>query len=119
MARITTDPTAVATRIFYGNKGVEVTEFYKGPDGANFSRKFTAWFNDPVTFEVGATGTFSGYHSVKIEDWKNEDGTPKLDREGKPGRSANVSINSATFESANGHPMVVVEAQAPIDETPF
>ena len=119
MAKITTDNTAVATRIFYGNKGVEVTEFYKGPEGANFSRKFTAWFNEPVTFEVGATGTFSGYHSVKIEDWKNEDGTPKLDRDGKPGRTANVSINSANFESAGRPTIVITEPATPIDEMPF
>ena len=101
MARI--EVTGTATRLFFQDKGVEVTEFAKGKDGATITRKYTAWFENPVSFREGAEGIFSGNLSATIDNWTNADGSPKLNREGQPGQSVKVSINGAQFiPSGNG-----------------
>jgi hypothetical protein len=87
-----------ATKIFWDGKAVSVTEYFQTRDGEAAQRTYTAWFEKPVSFDVGAEGIFSGLHSAVIEDWKNPDGSVKLDREGNPGRSVKVSINGTTFE---------------------
>ena len=99
MARI--EVTGTATRLFFQDKGVEVTEFAKGKDGATIQRKYTAWFEAPVSFREGAEGTFSGSLSATIDNWTNPDGSPKLNREGQPGQSVKVSINGTVFTPSN------------------
>lgn len=96
MAKITVEGSV--GRLFYENKGVEVIEFYKSRTGEKKSRKYTAWFENPQNLTVGQTGTFSGSLSAEIDDWKNQDGSPKLDQSGKPGRSIKLAINGATFD---------------------
>lgn len=116
MAFLETEPDAIAARIFFDGKGVEVHEFYKGREGERLTRKFTFWFNDPVQFEIGATGTFRGVESSKVDHWTNQDGTPKLDREGKPGVSVAKQANASTFTPSGP----AKTAPAPItDTTPF
>jgi hypothetical protein len=116
MATLTTAPDSFAARIFFDGKGVEVHEPYKGKDGEIKHRKFTAWFNAPVEFEIGATGEFAGSFSSKIDKWTNPDGSPKLDFEGNPGQSVVVQINDATFTSSKPAPTA-----KPVitDDTPF
>lgn len=87
-----------ATKIFWDGKAVTVTEYFQTKNGETAQRLYTAWFEKPVSFEVGAEGVFSGLHSAVIEQWKNLDGSPKLNREGEPGQSVKVSINGASFE---------------------
>jgi hypothetical protein len=87
-----------ATRIFFEDRGVEVTEYFTTKNGESAQRKFTAWFEKPVSFSVGAEGIFSGVLSAVIDEWKNPDGSPKLNKEGKPGQSVKVSINGTSFE---------------------
>jgi hypothetical protein len=103
MARIVIDE-GTATRIFFNGKGVEVSEFFVGKDNERRQKKFTAWFTEPVTFNVGATGKWSGLLSVKLEKWVNQDGSPKLDFNGKPGESIVISLNGAKFTEANVTP---------------
>ena len=93
----TIEVKGTATRIFYENRGVEVVEFFKTRDGEIAQRKYTAWFDKPVGFDLNAEGVFSGLLSAVIEEWKNPDGTPKMNREGKPGQSVKISINGASF----------------------
>ncbi len=111
-----------ATRIFFEGKGVEVTEYFTTKNGETANRKYTAWFEKPVGFDVGAEGVFIGLHSAVIEDWKNLDGSVKLDREGKPGRSVKVSINGTTFEPIAGSvapKAVVPDSWTKVDDAPF
>lgn len=118
MARI--EVTGTATRLFFNDKGVEVTEFAKGKDGATITRKYTAWFENPVTFREGADGTFSGTLSATIDNWTNPDGSPKLNREGQPGQSVKVSINGTVFTPAGNGATPVASATAILDESmPF
>lgn len=93
----TIEVKGTATRIFYENRGVEVVEFFKTRDGEIAQRKYTAWFDKPVGFDLNAEGVFTGLLSAVIEEWKNPDGTPKMNREGKPGQSVKISINGASF----------------------
>jgi len=117
MARIEVQGTA--TRLFFGDKGVEVTEFAKGKDGATITRKYTAWFEAPVDFREGAEGTFSGTLSAVIDNWTNPDGSPKLNRDGVPGQSVKVSINGTVFTPSGNTAQPVQSAAAIIDEMPF
>lgn len=120
----TIEVTGTVTRIFYENKGVEVTEFFKTRDGEIAKRLYTAWFEQPVSFGTHAEGVFKGQLSAVIEAWKNADGTPKLNREGKPGQSVKLSINGASFTqtkaSADRQPMDVPAGWSQIqDDLPF
>ena len=116
MATLTTAPDAFAARIFFNGQGVEVQEPYKNRDGETKHRRYTFWFTEAVTFDIGATGVFTGDHSTKIDNWTNPDGTPKLDQSGKPGQSIVVQGNNATFTPANP---VAKPTVAPVDTTPF
>jgi hypothetical protein len=95
MAKLTVE--GKVGRIFFANKGVEIHEQIDTPT-ASFVKKYTAWFYDPVNFKEGDYGTFTGIFKAKIEDWVNEDGTPKLDRDGKAGRSIKLELNDTTFK---------------------
>lgn len=109
-----------ATRIFFENRGVEVTEFFTTKDGEQAQRKYTAWFEKPVSFALNAEGTFRGLHSAVKDEWKNPDGTVKLDRDGKPGVSVKVSINGATFTPAEKvSAPAVPDSWAKVDDLPF
>lgn len=103
MATITVNGTA--TRIFYDNRGVEVTEFYAKEGGEQGKRTYTAWFENPVNFGTGVTGTFTGSLSSKIRDWiDKETKLPVINQyTGKPGQSVDININDATF-SPEGRP---------------
>jgi hypothetical protein len=107
MAKITV--TGAVGRVFYQNKGIEVVESYKAQNGDIKTRKFTAWFDAPQNLTEGQTGTFSGNLSATIDEWTNQDGSPKLDSSGKPGRSVKLQINNATFTAG----------QTPADDFPF
>jgi hypothetical protein len=88
MAKITILGTA--TRIFYNNLGVEVSETFKGFNGTVKTRKYTAWFSSPVEFSEGATGEFSGNLSTKIDEY-----TSKVD--GQKKQAVVVQINDSEF----------------------
>jgi hypothetical protein len=112
MAKLTVEGTV--GRIFFAGKGVEIHEQIDTPT-MSFVKKYTAWFYDPVNFVEGARGTITGNLKTKIEDWLNEDGTPKLDREGKAGRSIKIELNDTTFTTN-------YEIKPPVlldDATPF
>lgn len=113
MATITV--TGTITRIFFENKGIEVTEFYTSKTGETKQRKYTAWFEKPQQLAQGISGTFTGQLAAVIDEWKNPDGTPKLDNSGKPGRSVKISINGATFTQDGVAPKTAI----PDDEFPF
>lgn len=117
MATLTTAPDSFAARIFFDGRGVEVHEPYKGKDGETRHRKYTAWFNSPVEFEIGATGKFAGNFSSKIDNWTNPDGSAKLDFNGNPGQSVVVQINDAVFTPSR--PATTAKAAPIIDDTPF
>ena len=122
--------TGNAARIFYGGKGVSVVEFYKTQTGEVKQRKYTAWFNEPVTFTEGSVGIFRGILSTKIEKWVDQDGNPKKDSTGAQGQSVQVSINNAEFKPSKDAPVTAAVANqvlsgawtpvtADIDDSPF
>ena len=109
-----------ASRIFFGGRGVEVTEFYKGKDGESKTRKYTAWFEADPNIQVGQSGTFTGSLTTKIDKWTNADGSPKLDFSGNQGQSITVAINGATFTpDGTGTTAPKPSAAALLDEMPF
>ena len=108
MANITVNGTV--TRLFFGDKGVEITEYYKSRTGETKGRKYTAWFNDPVDFREGATGSFSGNLSTKVDSYVS-----KVDGETK--YVAVVQINDAKFFAGNG--TAASTPEVPLDEMPF
>jgi hypothetical protein len=59
-------------------KAWSLTETYPLANGETGRRTFTAWFQEPVEFGVGASGKFSGLLSVKIRDWTDKDGNPVI-----------------------------------------
>ena len=90
-----------ATRIFWNGRGVEVSEEYKtlGENGNKViaTRKYTAWFDEAVTFPVNTFGTFEGNLSATIEKWVKDE-QPVIDkRTGEQGVNVKLSINGATF----------------------
>jgi hypothetical protein len=82
------------TKVFWEAKGLIVTESYKAKSGDTVEKQFTVWLKSPTTLDVGDTVQVEGLMSVEIEAWINQDGTPKLNREGQPGQSIKVSINN-------------------------
>jgi hypothetical protein len=82
------------TKIFWESKGLIVTESYTARSGDTVEKQFTVWLKQPTTLEVGDTVQVEGLMSVEIEAWVNQDGSPKLNREGQPGQSIKVSINN-------------------------
>ena len=116
MAQLTTEPDAFVARIFFNGQGVEIHEPYRNAENELRHRRYTAWFNAPVQFNIGDVGTFVGRHSTKIDNWTNPDGTPKLDNQGKQGQSVIVQINDAVFTPAVAPRPA---PSTPIDTTPF
>lgn len=82
------------TRVFYEGKGLEVTESFQNRAGETVKRSYTVWLNQPGLFDVGDSVSVKGLFSADIDDWTNPDGSPKLNRDGNPGRSVKVSINN-------------------------
>lgn len=107
MAKI--EVSGTVTRLFFNDKGVEVSEQGKDKDGKTIVRKFAAWFDQPVNFREGATGTFTGNLSATLDRWTNPDGSAKMDNTGNPGVSVKLSINNPVF-TPSGSPAPVDNA---------
>lgn len=111
MATITV--TGTVTRLFFNDKGVEISEIGKGKDGQPVTRKYVAWFDQPVNFREGAHGTFAGNLSATLDKWTNPDGSAKLDNSGQPGVSVKVAINSPVFTPSTVAAAPVVDNSMP------
>ncbi len=88
---------AIVAKIFYGGKAAQINEMFKKQTGETGTRRYTAWFENPVNFSEGSIGTFSGNLSTKIEKWVDEEGNPKLDFSGQQGQSIQININDCQF----------------------
>jgi hypothetical protein len=110
MASITVNGTV--TRLFFADKGVEISEYYKSKTGETKSRKYTAWFTEPVGFPVGSSGTFSGTLTTKVDSYVS-----KMDGETK--YVAVVAINDAKFIGSTGTAATMPEVNVSDDEMPF
>jgi hypothetical protein len=114
--------TGTATRIFWNGRGVEVSEEFKtigeGGNKVIATRKYTAWFDEAVNFQLNTYGIFEGNLSATIEKW-TKDEQPVIDkRTGEQGVSVKLAINGATFTST------IEQRPEPTptsftDETPF
>jgi len=96
MAEITV-PKGLVAKIFYGGKGVQINEAFTKQTGEVGTRRYTAWFENPVNFGEGVFGSFTGTLSTKIEKWVDQDGNPKLDQSGEQGQSVQININDCRF----------------------
>jgi hypothetical protein len=111
-----------ATRIFWNGRGVEVQEEYtmngEGGEKVTATRKYTAWFEEAVNFEVNSFGTFEGNLSASMEKWVKDE-QPVIDkRTGEQGISVKLAINNAKFEGnmqQRPQPTMTVIT----DQTPF
>lgn len=82
------------TRVFYEGKGLEVSETYNTKAGDSVTKRYTVWLNQPTVLSEGNVVTVKGLYSAEIDNWTNQDGTPKLNRDGQPGQSIKVAINN-------------------------
>jgi hypothetical protein len=105
--------TGAIKRIFFDGKGVSIEERYTARNNETKTRTYTAWFNTAPSLQLGDIVTLQGRHGAEIEAWTNQDGSPKLDFNGKPGQSVKVSLNDAEVIK-----LVDVAAKAlPLDPT--
>lgn len=86
MAEIRIEESPV-TRIFHEGRGAEVTESWKGRDGADQSRRYTCWFDAPHGLTEGDVVTVVGVLGVKVDEW--------TDRQQETRHTAKVSVNQA------------------------
>lgn len=96
----TLNVTGTVTRLFFGDKGAEISETIQTKNGP-IVKKYVAWLSAPATFREGDTITASGEMSAKIDNWTNPDGSAKLNREGLPGQSVKVELNNVTVTKAS------------------
>jgi hypothetical protein len=89
------------SRVFYEGKGLEVSEQFQTRAGETVSKLWTVWLNQPGLFDVGQTIQVEGLFSAEIDNWTNQDGTAKLNREGKPGQSIKLTINNPNVTPAD------------------
>lgn len=112
-----------ATRIFFDNKGVEVTEHSRDKDGNPKTEKYTAWFDTPFVYGENAYGIFEGHHGKKVREWTDRDGNPVMNQyTGKQGITAEISINATTFTpqtSREDFEAVTPAAPAAEEDAPF
>lgn len=97
---------ATVERKFYGDKGAAVVEKFTKQDGSEGKSYYSLWFDEPQNFEIGATGSFSGLFSVKVEEYE-----PKS---GGTAHSAKVSVNSARVDGE-----LTYDAASTGEEEPF
>lgn len=97
---------ATVERIFASDKGVRVSESFQKRDGTEGRSYYTLWFNEPVDFDEGFVGDFSGLHSARVDEYTNKDGDLV--------RTAAVNVNSARLDKAGGS-----SAPADDDDRPF
>jgi hypothetical protein len=95
-------------RIFFNGKGVAIEERYTAKGNETKTRTYTAWFAEAPDLNIGNIVTLSGRHGAVIEAWTNQDGTPKLDFNGKPGQSVVTSLNDTqVVEVHEGSPKAI------------
>lgn len=74
------------SKIFWENKGLEVTETYTNKAGKEVNSYFTVWLNTPTTtLKVGDDVKVRGLYSHEISEW---------DAEGETRRKVKVGINN-------------------------
>ncbi len=74
------------SRIFYENKGLEVTESFDTKTGDTINKRYTVWLKQPTNLSVGDGVSVKGLYSSEIDNWTNKDGEAK--------QSIKVSINN-------------------------
>jgi hypothetical protein len=74
------------SRLFYGDKGVELVERYTA-QGKEVEKKYTAWFDQPQTVAVGSIVDVSGMLKVEVKEFQPSD-------KPEPVRYAQISLNS-------------------------
>lgn len=74
------------SKIFWENKGLEITETYKNKAGKEVNAYFTVWLPTPTeTLQVGDEVKVRGLYSHDIREWDNE---------GETKRKVQVAINN-------------------------
>lgn len=63
------------TSTFYNGKGAKVKESFKKQDGSTGESYYSAFFENEHGLEVGAVGKFSGFGSVKAEEYPVDSGS--------------------------------------------
>lgn len=81
----------------YAGKGFRAKEEYTNELGEAKTLYFKVWGKFDVT--AGDLVNVTGDLSTRVEDGLDQDGNPKLDREGKAIRYAAVHINNAVVTS--------------------
>lgn len=94
------------TKLFWENKGVEITESFKTKQGQQRDRKYTVWLQKPGPFQVGDDVDVKGLYSAELDTY--------TDKEGKERTAIKVSINNPLITYSEG-----VTASPTHEELPF
>ena len=89
------------SRVFYEGKGLEVVESYQTRAGETMSKNWIVWLNKPGVSDVGDDVQVEGLFSAEIDNWTNQDGSVKLNRDGNPGQSIKLIINNPQVTPAD------------------
>ena len=96
------------SRVFYEGKGLEVVETFQTKAGETINKRYTVWLNKPGVFDVGNEVQVEGLFSAEIDNWTNQDGSVKLNRDGNPGQSIKLIINNPQVTPSD--PIQVIKA---------
>lgn len=85
------------SRVFWNDKGLEITESYETKTGETKEKRYTVWLNTPTVLQVGTEVNVKGLHSTEIDEW--------TDKEGKIRNTVKVIVNNPLvipIDSPNG-----------------
>lgn len=95
------------TKLFWENKGLEVTESFTTKAGKSVDRKYTVWLQKPSIFTVGDEVNVKGLYSCEIDSY--------TDKNGEARTAIKVSINNPLVTYSDG----AVPASPTHEELPF
>lgn len=99
---------AIVRRSFYSDKGWEVAEQFKTRDGKDGEKKYTLFFDEPQSFQIGSKVKVSGLLSVKARIWVRDDAEDTA--------VADIVLNSPRVEVLGGGDS---GGFGPDDDSPF
>lgn len=85
------------TKLFWENKGLEVTETFNTKTGQTINRTYAVWLGKQSPFQVGDAVTVKGLYSAEVDKYVNKNGETK--------ETVKVSINN---------PLVTYTDEAPL-----
>lgn len=94
------------SKLFWEDKGLEVTESFTTKAGKQVDRRYTVWLPKPSIFKVGDDVNVKGLYSAELDSYTDKDGNTK--------NAIKVSVNNPLVTYADG-----AVGQTTHEELPF